>query len=120
MNSFDRSLLPIFSSEQGEHVERIRALIELLAGQTAESNPAATEELFRRAHTLKGAARAVGLEQTEWLIHRVEDVLALFRRGTLAIDAKTRRVLLEAMDATEDILAAALAERAQPDIALLS
>jgi len=107
----DRSLLEIFSAEQAEHVSRLRALTDALAGGDAST----LEEALRRAHTLKGAARAVGLEQIESLAHRLEAVFARARAGAAAFDAAGAAVVHRALDAVEDVLAAVLAGREEPD-----
>lgn len=108
MNPVDRSLLAIFSGEQAEHVASVRLLLG------ADDAALAADELMRRMHTLKGAARAVGLEQTEELTHRAEDVLSRVRRGTLEWGEPVRRTLGHVLDAIEDILAAAVADRDPP------
>ena len=74
------------------------------------------DELFRRAHTLKGAARAVGLEPTELLMHRVEELLSRSRAQGTGFGEPVVRALNQALDSAEDILAAAVANRALPDI----
>ncbi len=126
MSPFDRSLLQIFSSEQTEHIEHIRRLIEIAAKGTPGSDPPAADsstavsstidELFRRAHTLKGAARAVGLEPTELLMHRVEELLSGRRAQGGGFGEPVVRALNQALDSAEDILAAAVADRPLPDI----
>ena len=74
------------------------------------------DELFRRAHTLKGAARAVGLEPTELLMHRMEELLSRCRAQGTGFDEPIVRALNRALDSAEDILAAAVADRALPDV----
>jgi two-component system chemotaxis sensor kinase CheA len=118
-------LLEIFSSEQAEHVGRIRGLLEVLANPLGDADTSALDELQRRAHTLKGAAHAVGLEPTEALVHRVETVFGKFRPGAepgwdwgdAALTSAARGLIEQTLEAVEDILAAALAERDLPDVA---
>jgi len=116
---FDRSLLQIFSAEQNEHVEHIRALIETVANASPDSSTpdsSTMDELFRRAHTLKGAARAVGLEPTELLMHRVEELLSRCRAQGTGFGEREARALNQALDSAEDILAAAVADRGLTDV----
>ncbi len=119
MTPLDRSLLQIFSSEQTDHVEHIRRLIETAArapgGDSSAADSSTIDELFRRAHTLKGAARAVGLEPTELLMHRVEELLSRCRAQGAGFGEPVVRALNQALDSTEDILAAAVADRPLPD-----
>lgn len=117
MNSPDRSLLAIFSGEQAEHVSKIRELLDATADASPSTDDApAVDDLLRRMHTLKGAARAVGLEQTELLTHHAEDVLTHVRQGATGFTGPVRRALAQAVDAIEDILAAAVANRTPPDV----
>ncbi len=116
MRPFDRSLLQIFLGEQNEHVEHIRTLIETAANAAPAGDTSAMDELFRRAHTLKGAARAVGLEPTELLMHRVEELLSRCRAQGTGFVEPVVRAINQALDSAEDILAAAVADRALPDV----
>lgn len=110
MSSNDPRLLAIFEAEQREHVERIRELTRPgLRG-------AALEEVLRRAHTLKGAARAVGLRGVELLAHRLEAVLARVRDGSLELDAAAIEAIQGMLNATEDATAAVRAGDPEPDV----
>ncbi len=111
MKPLDAKLLAIFQAEQQEHVERLR---QLLAAPAPVAAPA-VEEALRRAHTLKGAARAVGIEGIERLAHSIESVFVLVRDGALAMEGAAAAVL-PALDAAEDALSAVLEKRAEPDI----
>lgn len=108
MSSVDPTLLGIFEAEQREHIERIRALTGSAGGD------AAFDEALRRAHTLKGAARAVGLTGVELLVHRMEAVFARLRDGTLPLDGRARAAIHGVLDAAEDATAAVLAGGDEP------
>lgn len=110
----DPKLLNIFATEQPEHVQRIRALAEALAG--GASQPGAFDEALRRAHTLKGAARAVGLQKTELLAHTLEGLFLRGREGALVFDGRALRAAHQALDAAEDVLASCLSGAAEPDV----
>ncbi|MBL8217106.1 MAG: response regulator [Bryobacterales bacterium] len=113
MTPHDPSLLAIYSTEQAEHVAAIRGQLDGLR----RADAAAVDELLRRLHTLKGAARAVGLEPTEMLAHQAEDVLTRFRSlGTAAPGEAAANGLLRMADTAEDVLAAAMSGRAMPDV----
>ncbi len=116
MNPLDPTLVEIFSVEQTEHVLRIRALVEALRAGPRESHGAAFDEALRRAHTLKGAARAVGLEQTELLAHRIEALLLKARQNVLLLDGEMAAALHRLLDGAEDVLAFALGKRSEPDL----
>lgn len=115
MRPTDRSLLAIFETEQKEIVERIRTLIEPDAAGAA-AQPAAIEELLRRTHTLKGAARAVGLGPTERLAHCLEALFVRVRDGGLALAGPVLSAVHEGLEAAEDVLASAVGGRPEPDI----
>lgn len=110
----DPTLLKIFATEQPEHVQRIRALAEALAGGARE--PGVFDEALRRAHTLKGAARAVGLRNTELLAHALETLFLRAREGVVAFDRRALETAGRALDAAEDILASCLSGGAETDV----
>jgi two-component system chemotaxis sensor kinase CheA len=112
----DRSLLQIFSSEQAEHIGRVRDLLAAISRSEAAVDPAVFDELLRRAHTLKGAAHAVALEPTEILTHLLETVLLKIQRGEAAFAPDHLSLIEQTLETIEDILAAALAEKELPDI----
>ena len=87
MADIREQLLAAFEVEYREHVDAIRAALEQVrAGQAVNMR-----EAFRRAHSLKGAARAVDLPPIEEAAHAME---ALF---------------VDAMDAGEQVSPAARA-----------
>jgi two-component system, chemotaxis family, sensor kinase CheA len=113
-------LLATFQIEHKEHVQRIR---ESLAGfESAGAWSAGTDldDVFRRAHSLKGAARAVDLRPLENLAHRLETLFARVREGAMDLDAAAIKVVYRALDASEDWLAASggASEPAPPTDAL--
>jgi two-component system chemotaxis sensor kinase CheA len=110
----DPALLEIFSAEQAEHLQRMRALVPGIA--SAETAPSAYEELLRRAHTLKGAARAVGIEISETLVHALETALSTLRSGKADPSQDTVHLLRLALDVMEDIPAALRSGRPLPRI----
>ncbi|GJD87589.1 Sensor histidine kinase RcsC [Methylobacterium hispanicum] len=66
-------LLAAFEVEHREHIEAIRAALGAVASDRAPD----WNDIFRRAHSLKGASRAVDLPAVEALAHRLE---TLFER----------------------------------------
>jgi len=101
-----QKLLATFQIEHRDHVEQIRsllAMIEKTAGQPAGPE---LEEAFRRAHSLKGAARAVDLRAVEGLAHRMETLFSRVRQGALPLDKDTAGVVQKVLDASEDCVTA--------------
>lgn len=72
MADIREQLLAAFEVEQGEHVEAMRAaLARARTGQAID-----LREVFRRAHSLKGAARAVDAPAIEAAAHVLEALFA--------------------------------------------
>ncbi len=99
-------LLAAFDAEHREHLGAIRdALAAAEAGRPADWN-----DVFRRAHSLKGAARAVDLPAVEEIAHRLE---ALFDRAVqfagsdrAGLDRATVAAVELALDRIEGLVAA--------------
>jgi two-component system chemotaxis sensor kinase CheA len=112
VGDLDDRLLAAFQVEHREHLEGIRAV--LAAVEAGGSAPAgAVDEAFRRAHSLKGAARLTGLHGAEVLAHRLETLFARVREGALELDRPVVRVISQGLDAIED-WAAAVSEQRSP------
>ena len=80
-----RELLATFAVEAQEHLQAInRDLLALEKGPGAEKSAELLAEIFRAAHSLKGAARAVNLEAAGEVGHRLETLFARLRDGELA------------------------------------
>ena len=76
---------------------------------------AGIDEVFRRAHSLKGAARAVDLRVVENLSHALETLFARVREGAVKFDAPGLDVVRRALDQIEDGVAAQLSGSAPVD-----
>ncbi|WP_218064769.1 hybrid sensor histidine kinase/response regulator [Desulfolutivibrio sulfoxidireducens] len=91
----DMSLLDLFRMELETHG---RVLEEGLVAVEAEASPERIEPLMRAAHSIKGAARIVGLTDAVALAHAMEDVLETARKGRLALSPDHVDVLLAGTD----------------------
>lgn len=98
-----RRLTATFLEELAEHVRVLNA--ELLLLEQQNPPPARRTEaihaLFRAAHSLKGAARAVSATAIEGVAHKVEDLLARIRDGRREFSPELFQVLYAAADAFE-------------------
>ncbi|MBI0434587.1 response regulator [Roseomonas sp. KE0001] len=101
MNDFRQELLAAFAAEHREHLDAIRA--GLMAASAGE--PYDLRDMFRRAHSLKGAARAVDLPAVEELAHRLEAVLSRVSEGGLALSAEVVAALRAGLDGVESQVA---------------
>jgi two-component system chemotaxis sensor kinase CheA len=70
----DQEVLDIAREEATERLERIER--NLLALETESSGPDVLDELFRDAHSIKGAASMVGWDDASEIAHAMEDRLA--------------------------------------------
>ena len=87
----DFSLFDLFRMEAEEQVRVLQAgLIELEAGT---ATAATLESLMRAAHSIKGAARIVGLDAIVNLTHLVEDRFVAAQRGNALSSAEIDKVL---------------------------
>lgn len=85
-DSIDAELLSIFRDEVGEYLATLNnALLQI---ETADASMDMLRELNRVAHSMKGAARAVGLKVVETIAHYMEEVFdaALHHRLKLIPD----------------------------------
>jgi two-component system, chemotaxis family, sensor kinase CheA len=108
-------LLATFQIEHSDHVEQIRALLLMIEKTAGQLGGAELEEAFRRAHSLKGAARAVDLRSVEALAHRLETLFARVRQGVLVFDKAVAAVVQQVLDASEDCVTALGENRSLPD-----
>lgn len=107
----DTALRELFKTESEEHLQRLdEALLQL---QNAPTNREALDEAFREAHSMKGAARMLGLNAIQTPAHRLEEQLNTARRdaATLSPDliaamtvavSEIRRLTLDALQETPD------------------
>ena len=95
-----RELMAIFQTELDEHLSHLSQ--EALALEQ-DGDPVQRLErintVFRAAHSLKGAARAVNLNDISQLAHRLEDTLGAIRKGDLTLRPEHADLILAAVDA---------------------
>ncbi|MBI2414083.1 MAG: hybrid sensor histidine kinase/response regulator [Deltaproteobacteria bacterium] len=75
----DRELRDLFKAESEEHLSNLERGV--LALEKTPGDSPIMEEAFRDAHSLKGAARMVGVKDIELIAHRVEDILGAVKKG---------------------------------------
>ncbi|MHC2106020.1 hybrid sensor histidine kinase/response regulator [Methylobacterium sp.] len=100
-------LLAAFEVEHREHVTAIRAA---LGSATPDWN-----DVFRRAHSLKGAARAVDLPAVEAVAHRLETLFERVRTNAQPVDREAANAVHLALDRIESYVAG-LQDGAGPDM----
>lgn len=98
----DREMLELFKAESAEHLKVLEQDLTLL--ETEPENSETLERIFREAHSLKGAARMLGISKIEMLAHRFEDLLGSAHRGDLKLDVPTIEALYMGLDALRKLV----------------
>jgi two-component system chemotaxis sensor kinase CheA len=102
---FLKRLRATFRLEAAEHLQTMAA--ELLALEKAprtQQNPTQYETIFRTAHSLKGAARAVSAKDIEAVCQVLESVFAGWKQGVSSPVAESYDVLHRAVDLVADLV----------------
>ncbi|AMV37845.1 hybrid sensor histidine kinase/response regulator [Planctomyces sp. SH-PL62] len=102
------SLMDLFRMEAEE---RLAVLSQGLVGLETDATSGAIEPLMRAAHSIKGAARVVGLDAAVRVAHAMEDVLVAAQKGNVALGAGAIDGLLRGVD-----FLTAVAEVKEPDL----
>jgi len=103
-DAFAKRLLATFRIEADEHLKNITAgIIALEKNQDPQAGAAVVETVFREAHSLKGAARAVNLADIESICQALEGVFSSMKRGELRLDPFAFDTLHQALDILGDI-----------------
>lgn len=92
----DASMLDLFQIEAASHSAALESGLLNLEGKTGDASK--IEPLMRAAHSIKGAARIVGLDPAVSLAHVMEDLFVAGQRGELVIDSVVVDVCLKAVD----------------------
>jgi two-component system, chemotaxis family, sensor kinase CheA len=106
LKDIQQRLLATFQIEHRDHVDQIRSLLARIGKTGADSYGPELEEAFRRAHSLKGAARAVDIHSIEGLAHRMETLFSRVRQGQYKLDQEITGIVQQALDASEDCIVA--------------
>ncbi len=92
-------IIEFFLIEAGEHLQNLNK--GLLSLEKDPSDNAMIDELFRAAHTLKGSAAMMGFQGVSDVAHKAEDMLGMFRSGTIPITKETLNFLFDSVDAVK-------------------
>jgi two-component system sensor histidine kinase and response regulator WspE len=103
------SLLELFRMEAESHTATLSAGLVALEG--ASASPEVIEPLMRAAHSLKGAARIVGLDAAVRVAHAMEDGFVAAQKGQLVLQPEHVDILLRGVDILVQI-----AQLAEPEL----
>lgn len=106
-----RQLRATFKVEADEHIQAMNhALLALETGVAQEERNKLLEEIFREAHSLKGAAGAADLDQVEATAHHLESVFFATKNGEVELSPDLCDVLYDAIDSIAIIIQASLSD----------
>ncbi|MFQ5559825.1 MAG: response regulator [Nitrospinota bacterium] len=93
--NFDK-LFEIFKVECDEHIQKLNQ--GLLALENETNQPLLIEEIFREAHSLKGAARMINLSVSEKIAHHIENILVQIKKRALRLSPEITDSVLRGLD----------------------
>ncbi|TCH97841.1 hybrid sensor histidine kinase/response regulator [Roseococcus sp. SYP-B2431] len=105
-------LLADFLTETNEGLASLDAA--LLQLERNPANSAVLSEVFRTVHTIKGTCGFLGLPRLEGVAHAAENVLGLWRDGTLPVTRGGVTLILSAADRIKQIVAGLEAMGSEP------
>jgi two-component system chemotaxis sensor kinase CheA len=105
-DDFKKKLLATFREEAEEYLSVItEGLITLERQGSPASAPELTEQVYRKIHSLKGAARAVNAKEIELICQNTETVFSAMKRGEYIPDADAYDMLHTAVRTIRELLA---------------
>jgi two-component system chemotaxis sensor kinase CheA len=111
-NDFQKRLLATFKAEAAEHLTLLSSkLLELEKATASEKQAEIIEIVFREAHSLKGAARAVNKADIESVCQALEGTLAALKRRELTLSPALFDVLHHTVDGVVKLLSTVEAEK---------
>lgn len=98
---FDPVMLELFRAEMETHLPALsQGLLTVEKGQAGEKD---FEAMMRAAHSIKGAARIVGIDAAVRVAHAMEDCFSAAQGQRLTLNSESVDVLLQGVDALQRI-----------------
>lgn len=98
----DKELRDLFKIESEEHLQKLSD--GLLRLEKEPKDAKTLDEVFREAHSLKGAARMVGVTGVETIAHRIEDILGAAKKGETVLSSETIDRLYKGLDSMRKLV----------------
>jgi chemotaxis protein histidine kinase CheA/ActR/RegA family two-component response regulator len=99
-----QQLQVVFKAELAEHLETLTSgLLALEQGIDASQQQELLEEIFRAAHSLKGASKGVSEHAIADITHRLESIFNLLKKGQLPYSTALFDITLQAVDKIKQI-----------------
>lgn len=101
---FLKRLEATFQLEASEHLQTMSAALVEVESAAPEEHQAIVEVIFREAHSLKGAARAVDKSDIEAVCQSLESVFALWKKQQLSVTGEVFDLLHSSVGLLENLL----------------
>lgn len=119
--AFFAQLLTTFKVEAEEHLQELSSGLVIMEANKEAPQPAdLIEKLFREAHSLKGAARAVNLLPIQAICQSFENVMAGIKKGQITLSGELFETLYATIDALTAYVHACDNEELQKDLPAIS
>ncbi len=102
---FQKRILATFREEAEEHVSEITGDLIALEKAGVTGGTPLTERIYRRIHSLKGAARAVDQQEIGLVCQHLESVFSAIKKGTFTPDAETFDIFHNAIKTLTSLIA---------------
>ena len=106
-------LLNEFLTETAESIDVVD--VELIKLEQDPNNKGVLDNIFRLVHTIKGTCGFLGLPRLERVAHASENLLGMFRDGTLEVTPDAVTLILESLDRIKEILGGLAQTEAEPE-----
>ncbi len=97
----DPAMMELFRQEAESHTKMLTS--GLLDLEKSNNDKDVSEQLMRSAHSIKGAARMVGIDIVVTIAHAMEDCFVAAQNSEIELSAKCIDVLLTGVDTISDI-----------------
>ena len=95
-------IFAIFKDESEEHIQELND--GFLSLEKEPNQPSLLSELFRHSHSVKGAARMMGLSSVEKVAHAIETALGRVQKGEVKVDKNVMDSLYKGVDSLAEII----------------
>lgn len=97
-------LVPGFVEDCREHLDHIESSLMDMEAAGENQDPELVNSVFRAAHSIKGGAGMLGLDNIKALAHKLENVLHMVRAGELPASHEVVGVLLTGFDRLTELV----------------
>jgi len=102
---FFKELLSMFKMECQEHIQTMRdGIAKLEEIEPSDKQVEISETIHRAAHSLKGAARTIGLTDVEPICQSLESCFSILKRQKIEMPAELTSMLKRAVERLNDLL----------------